>query len=53
VQGTVRAIWESLELPRSAALQMGLSYAQIGNPIGKAEVDRDNILKSAKSYRLR
>lgn len=53
VQGTVRAIWESLELPRSAALQMGLGYCQIGNPVGKAEVNRDAILHSTKNYQLR
>ena len=32
VQGTVRAIWESLEMTRTLALQNGLSYTQIGNP---------------------
>ena len=31
IQGTVRAIWESLEMPRSTALHNGLSYTQIGN----------------------
>jgi E-phenylitaconyl-CoA hydratase len=31
VQGTVRAIWESLEMPRSMALQNGMSYTAIGN----------------------
>jgi enoyl-CoA hydratase/carnithine racemase len=31
IQGTVRAIWESLDLPPSAALRHGLSYAQLGN----------------------
>lgn len=40
VQGTVRAIWESLDSTRTQALRTGLSYTQIGNPIGKAEVDR-------------
>ncbi|MFG3293936.1 enoyl-CoA hydratase/isomerase family protein [Streptomyces sp. NPDC048179] len=40
VQGTVRAIWESLDSTRSQALRTGLSYTQLGNPIGKAEVDR-------------
>ncbi|MFJ9374953.1 enoyl-CoA hydratase/isomerase family protein [Streptomyces sp. NPDC101455] len=40
VQGTVRAIWESLDATRTQALRTGLSYTQIGNPIGKAEVDR-------------
>lgn len=31
IQGTIRAIWESLDLTRSAAIQNGLSYTQIGN----------------------
>ncbi|MGH9135568.1 MAG: enoyl-CoA hydratase/isomerase family protein [Acidimicrobiales bacterium] len=34
VQGTVRAIWESLEMSRSIALQNGLAYTHIGNPTG-------------------
>ncbi len=32
VQGTVRAIWESLDQLRSAALAQGLAYTHIGNP---------------------
>ncbi|MFF0011531.1 enoyl-CoA hydratase/isomerase family protein [Streptomyces sp. NPDC005374] len=40
IQGTVRAIWESLDATRTQALRTGLSYTQIGNPLGKAEVDR-------------
>jgi enoyl-CoA hydratase/carnithine racemase len=40
VQGTVRAIWESLDATRTQALRTGLSYTHIGNPIGMAEVDR-------------
>ncbi|GAA1970463.1 hypothetical protein GCM10009798_34020 [Nocardioides panacihumi] len=31
IQGTVRAIWESLEVPPGTALRTGLSYTQIGN----------------------
>ncbi|MFC9978569.1 enoyl-CoA hydratase/isomerase family protein [Gordonia sp. NPDC127522] len=31
VQGTVRAIWESLDMTRSTALQNGMSYTHIGN----------------------
>jgi E-phenylitaconyl-CoA hydratase len=31
IQGTIRAIWESMEMPRSTALHNGLSYTQIGN----------------------
>jgi enoyl-CoA hydratase/carnithine racemase len=40
VQGTVKAIWESLDMSRSGALQAGLTYTQLGNPIGTAQVDR-------------
>jgi enoyl-CoA hydratase/carnithine racemase len=40
IQGTVKAIWESLDMTRSQALQIGLSYTQLGNPIGTAEIDR-------------
>ncbi|MET7568457.1 enoyl-CoA hydratase/isomerase family protein [Streptomyces sp. NPDC005492] len=43
IQGTVRAIWESLDATRTQALRGGLSYTQIGNPIGKAEVDRSAV----------
>ena len=31
IQGTVRAIWESLDLPPTVAKRMGLSYTQLGN----------------------
>ena len=37
-QGTVRAIWESLDRPYRAAMQQGLIYTRLGNPIGTAEV---------------
>jgi enoyl-CoA hydratase/carnithine racemase len=40
VQGTVRAVWESLDATRTQALRTGLSYTEIGNPISMAEVDR-------------
>jgi enoyl-CoA hydratase/carnithine racemase len=53
VQGTVRAIWESLDLPRSAALATALKYSQIGNPVGKAEVDRWSIMGKTKKYTVR
>lgn len=45
-QGTVRAIWESLDTGRTQALQRGLSYTQIGNDKGIAEVE--NMLQSGK-----
>lgn len=39
-QGTVRAIWESLDRPYRAAMEQGLLYTRLGNPIGKAEAAR-------------
>lgn len=53
VQGTVRAIWESLDMPRGAALSAGLKYAQLGNPVGKTQVDRPAIMGSEKKYSVR
>jgi enoyl-CoA hydratase/carnithine racemase len=48
IQGTVRAIWESLDMPRTAALQNGVSYTLIGNfPVNRPE-PRD---KSETQYR--
>ena len=40
IQGTVKAVWESLDMTRSCAQEVGMSYTQIGNPIGSAQVDR-------------
>jgi enoyl-CoA hydratase/carnithine racemase len=37
-QGTVKAIWESLDKPYRAALDQGLIYTRLGNPIGAAEL---------------
>ena len=37
-QGTVRAIWESLDRPYRAAMEQGLLYTRLGNPVGQAEV---------------
>ncbi|MFT4124691.1 MAG: enoyl-CoA hydratase/isomerase family protein [Gordonia sp. (in: high G+C Gram-positive bacteria)] len=43
VQGSVRAIWESRDVGRSQALATGMSYTSLGNPIGKAQVDRSQV----------
>ena len=40
-QGTVRAIWESLDRPYRAALEQGLIYTRLGNAIGDSELDPD------------
>lgn len=44
-QGTVRAIWESLDKPYRVALEQGLAYTRIGNPIGMAQVKREGMVK--------
>jgi enoyl-CoA hydratase/carnithine racemase len=36
-EGTVRAIWESLDRPYRAAMEQGLLYTRVGNPLGMAE----------------
>jgi hypothetical protein len=41
----VRAIWESLDVGRSAALERGLAYATIGSPDGIRSVDRTTYAK--------
>lgn len=46
VQGTVKAIWEAADLPRSAAVRRALSYTQIGNPVARGEIDRWAMPKS-------
>jgi len=53
-QGTVRAIWESLEFGRSAGLTTALKYCLLGNPAGQAEVSRrDEMAKKGKKYAIR
>ncbi len=53
IQGTVRAIWDSLDVLRTAGLDMALKYCQLGNPLGTAQVDRDTIMSAQKGYKLR
>ena len=50
----MKAIWESLDLPRSVALQQGLKYCQIGNPVGIPQVNRETLMADkAKKFTLR
>ena len=52
--GSVKAIWQSLDLPRSVALMQSLKYCQIGNPIGIPQVDRTALMADkAKQFTLR
>jgi enoyl-CoA hydratase/carnithine racemase len=53
VQGTVKAIWESLDMPRSTALLNGLKYTQVGNATGTAQVDRNAVMAKAKTFTVR
>jgi E-phenylitaconyl-CoA hydratase len=48
VQGTVRAIWESLDMTRSMALQNGMAYTHIGNAPIEQRSERRN---EAPTYR--
>src|SRR5262245_47014544 len=40
VQGTVKALWQSLDVTRAQSLATALMYTQVGNPLGTADVDR-------------
>jgi enoyl-CoA hydratase/carnithine racemase len=51
IQGTVRAVWESFDTGRTAALRMGLNYCNIGNPISMAEVDRAEVVRPVPHIR--
>jgi len=51
IQGTVRAIWESLDSTRTQALRTGLSYTQLGNPIGTAQVERSSLQRPKPTIR--
>jgi enoyl-CoA hydratase/carnithine racemase len=52
--GSVKAIWQSLDLPRSVALANGLKYCQIGNPVGIPQVDRAALMADkAKKFTVR
>lgn len=54
IQGTIKAIWQSLDMPRSVALANGLKYPQIGNPVGVPQVDRTALMANkSKKYDLR
>ncbi|MEE2057212.1 enoyl-CoA hydratase/isomerase family protein [Rhodococcus artemisiae] len=51
IQGSIRAIWESKDHGRSAALATGMYYTDLGNPIGKAQVVRSEV--PTRKYEVR
>lgn len=53
IQGTVRAVWESQDLPRSAALRQGFLMPLIGNPIAQAELDHASMIRGGKTFETR
>ena len=50
-QGTVKAIWESLDKPYRAAMDQGLIYTRLGNPIAKAELAQRPVPKQQPRIR--
>jgi enoyl-CoA hydratase/carnithine racemase len=52
-QGTVKAIWESLDKPYRAALEQNLIYTRLGNPIGQAELASDGTPDNSGQPRIR
>lgn len=50
-QGTVKAIWESLDKPYRVAMDQGLIYTRLGNPIAKAELAERPIPKNPPRIR--
>lgn len=53
VQGTVRAIWESQDLPRGAALLAGFKTPLFANPIGQAQLDHQALMRGGKKFEVR
>ena len=51
VQGSIRAIWESKNTGRAAALATGMYYTDLGNPIGMAQVARSEV--PTRKYEVR
>ena len=49
VQGTVKALWQSVDVNRTQSLATALMYTQIGNPLGTAGLDRAAV-KRAKPW---
>jgi enoyl-CoA hydratase/carnithine racemase len=50
IQGTVRAIWESLDMTRTTALQNGMAYTHIGNTYEESPPSRSGP-KDPPTYR--
>jgi len=51
IQGSIRAIWESKDTTRSAALATGMYYTDLGNPIALQQVVRSEV--PTRKYEVR
>jgi len=51
VQGTVKAVWETLGMDRAAAQAIAWHYPMRGNPIGTAQVSREGFTKPSWTVR--
>jgi len=47
-QGTVKAIWESLDKPYRAAMEQNLIYTRLGNPLGQTELAAHGAVQKPK-----
>jgi len=52
-QGTVRAMWESLDMTRTVGINNALKYCVIGNPEGEKEIDIPAALKTKQPFTVR
>ncbi|MET0378941.1 MAG: enoyl-CoA hydratase/isomerase family protein, partial [Spongiibacteraceae bacterium] len=53
VQGSVRAIWGSFELPRRAALAHAMDQCLLGRPVAQAGIDHKEKMKGKKVFEVR
>lgn len=52
-QGTVRAVWESQDLPRGAALLAGFKVPLFANAIGQKQLDHQALMRGGKTFEVR
>lgn len=45
IQGSVKAIWDSLDMTRAQALHLAMTYTQLGNPVAEHQVNRSAVEK--------
>ncbi|MDB5974844.1 MAG: hypothetical protein JWR07_1604, partial [Nevskia sp.] len=53
VQGSIRAIWESLDATRTSALQTALKYPLLVNRDAMKQVNREEVMRAAKVFATR